>query len=323
MPGRGPRPTDVARLARVLQPERGRRSRSQAAGTERRRVPPVPDRCNGRITVDAVLTLADEDRSEHRGSGGANLSTADSGSPSCGARDWASLEPKDFLDAVFDPAIWTDDASPVAEDAGEELRLLHDKAIETLGAAPLDELVVTSATHPLVRVVRDLRYRVATRGPFESTEGIPIQITTLWGAKGLTAEHVYVVGLCDEALPGERADEYPGDDADFVDEQRRLFYVSITRPTRTLALSRPTRVRFGESRRLGLPPGVVEAGSGSTSERAGSSNRSSARCQRRWRGTSGRECRHRATRTTRTSEPSTTSRANCFELNGLGVGAAR
>ena len=62
---------------------------------------------------------------------------------------------------------------------------------------------------------------------------------TLWGAKGVTAEHVYLLGVCKEALPGERRDEYPGTDADYVDEQRRLFYVSITRAKKTLVREAP------------------------------------------------------------------------------------
>ena len=93
---------------------------------------------------------------------------------------------------------------------------------------------------------------IATREPFESDEAHDLQVATLWGAKGVTAEHVYVLGLCEEALPGERRPEYPGTDEDFLEEQRRLFYVSITRSKRTLVLSRAKRIRRGEASRLGL-----------------------------------------------------------------------
>ena len=79
-----------------------------------------------------------------------------------------------------------------------------------------------------------------------------MQVTTLWGAKGVTAEHVYILGVCEEALPGERRDEYPGTEAEYVDEQRRLFYVSITRAKKTLAISRARRVRRGLAYQLGL-----------------------------------------------------------------------
>ncbi len=73
-----------------------------------------------------------------------------------------------------------------------------------------------------------------------------LEIATLWGAKGVTADHVYILGLCAEALPGERKDDYPGTDEDHHEEQRRLFYVSITRTTKTLVMSR--RGRFGLAR---------------------------------------------------------------------------
>ena len=32
----------------------------------------------------------------------------------------------------------------------------------------------------------------------------------LRGAKGLSVEHVYILGVCKDALSGERRDEYPG-----------------------------------------------------------------------------------------------------------------
>jgi DNA helicase II / ATP-dependent DNA helicase PcrA len=79
-----------------------------------------------------------------------------------------------------------------------------------------------------------------------------LQVATLWGAKGVTADHVYILGVCDEAIPGERRDDYPGTEADFLDEQRRLFYVSITRSKRTLVLSRARRIPRGDARQLGL-----------------------------------------------------------------------
>jgi len=74
-----------------------------------------------------------------------------------------------------------------------------------------------------------LRYQIATRDPFATDETPDIQVATFWGAKGVTAEHVYILGLCDEAIPGTKREEYPGTDAEYIDEQRRLFYVSLTR----------------------------------------------------------------------------------------------
>jgi superfamily I DNA/RNA helicase len=68
----------------------------------------------------------------------------------------------------------------------------------------------------------------------------------------VTAEHVYILGACREALPGERRDDYPGTDADYFQEQQRLFYVSITRAKETLIISRALHVRRGPAKQLGL-----------------------------------------------------------------------
>jgi len=107
-------------------------------------------------------------------------------------------------------------------------------------------------THYLRAVAQRLRHQIATNEPLTTGEPADLQVATLWGAKGVTAEHVYILGVCAEAIPGQRRDDYPGTNADYVDEQRRLFYVSITRARRTLVLSRALRVRRGEASRLGL-----------------------------------------------------------------------
>jgi len=72
------------------------------------------------------------------------------------------------------------------------------------------------------------------------------------GAKGATADHVYLLGACDEAIPGEWKEEYPGTEQDYLDEQRRLFYVSITRSKKTLVISRSTSALTADAMKIGL-----------------------------------------------------------------------
>jgi ATP-dependent exoDNAse (exonuclease V) beta subunit len=110
----------------------------------------------------------------------------------------------------------------------------------------------------LGRVAERLRHQIATNEPLETGEPSNLQIATLWGAKGVTAEHVYILGVCKEALPGLRRDEYPGTDAQYVDEQRRLFYVSITRAKTTLVISRALGIGRNRAKQIGL---VVTSGS--------------------------------------------------------------
>jgi hypothetical protein len=77
-------------------------------------------------------------------------------------------------------------------------------------------------------------------------------IATLWSAKGVTADHVYVLGLNSEMIPGKRRDDYPGTDAEYYDEQKRLFYVTLTRSKKTLVLSRSQKLKRQEARSMGI-----------------------------------------------------------------------
>jgi DNA helicase II / ATP-dependent DNA helicase PcrA len=65
-----------------------------------------------------------------------------------------------------------------------------------------------------------------------------IRIMSLHKSKGLTADHVIVVGCVNGLIP-MLPDEKLSDEAKgrFNEEQRRLFYVAITRPRKTLILS--------------------------------------------------------------------------------------
>ena len=170
---------------------------------------------------------------------------------------WDDLTDAQRLESLFDPQHWIGKKYEEAEAAREDLALLKSQSLELLKETSASS---TSEADELRSVVKDLRYQIATREPMrvskdaeEDGDSKPrLQIATLWGAKGVTADRVYVVGLCEEALPGDRKEDYPGSDEDFFEEQRRLFYVSITRTTKTLVLSRPKRIQEGLARRLGL-----------------------------------------------------------------------
>ncbi len=72
--------------------------------------------------------------------------------------------------------------------------------------------------------------------------GNRVRLMTLHGAKGLEFRHVFIVGLEDGLLPHDAAI-----DAGSLEEERRLFYVGLTRARETLTLSHARfRSRFGE-----------------------------------------------------------------------------
>lgn len=163
-------------------------------------------------------------------------------------RDWAGLSPGHLIDACFDPAEWgVETDSP----DGLDLSMLRARAVEALGnLVDADDPERRSAV--LKEVAQDLRYAIATREPLVTQGEEGVHVTTLWGAKGLTADHVYVLGLCDEAVPGQRSPEYPGDNLAYSEEQRRLLYVSLTRSKESLVISRATSADSREVKSLNL-----------------------------------------------------------------------
>lgn len=203
------------------------------------------ERTGDDITAQAIADLTKEPRSRQRGQGGTNL--WDRARRFLKLKDEFRIEdetPQDILARVFDPERWPDNAS---HEARLDMELVRAKCLSMV-----EETQDADPAALLKRIARRLRHMIATREPFEVGEACDVQVTTLWGAKGVTADHVYILGLCEQAIPGERRDEYPGTDDDFVEEQRRLFYVSITRSRRTLVLSRAQKIRPGDAMRLGL-----------------------------------------------------------------------
>ncbi len=73
-----------------------------------------------------------------------------------------------------------------------------------------------------------------------------VKMMTIHMAKGLEFDHVLIVGLEEELFPNVRPWE-PGDDAD-LEEERRLFYVGMTRARQTLRLFHAkNRTLYGNS----------------------------------------------------------------------------
>ncbi len=66
-------------------------------------------------------------------------------------------------------------------------------------------------------------------------------LSTVHQAKGLEWSHVFVIGLTDESFPHRRAVDEPGGE----EEERRIFYVAVSRAMNELYLSYPSTITRG------------------------------------------------------------------------------
>jgi DNA helicase-2/ATP-dependent DNA helicase PcrA len=120
------------------------------------------------------------------------------------------------IDADADPLEALDIAAQALDLADQKRSDLREIVLSVIGEQDLGLGQVLAVLHEY----RD-QPQVAEQAP-ES----PVRLMTLHGAKGLSADAVVVADLNDEILPGDAE----------VEEQRRLFYVSITRARHRLYL---------------------------------------------------------------------------------------
>ena len=167
---------------------------------------------------------------------------------------WDAEDGIRLLNEVFNPDEWNASESPDPVTATLDMKEILLKACDIYEELDQEHSDLT-VKQKLAEIAVQLRYQIATREPLVPSEQSDLRIATLWGAKGATAHHVYVIGLCNEAIPGLRHDGYPGTKLKFFQEQQRLFYVSITRSKETLVLSRSESIPHGDAARLGFAQG--------------------------------------------------------------------
>ena len=114
---------------------------------------------------------------------------------------------------------------------------LSDTAVETLSqlAESLDRLD-SAANSP-----EEQTHEADNDQGSADTDDAAVRVMTLYGAKGLTADVVIVTDLDDTLIPADKD----------VDEQRRLFYVSMTRARQFLYLTHVT-TRWDRTRYAGV-----------------------------------------------------------------------
>jgi superfamily I DNA/RNA helicase len=110
---------------------------------------------------------------------------------------------------------------------------MDDDCPPALGGAPLAERLQRFLDHLALDRERD---------PDPDPRGDAVTLITMHSCKGLEFPHVHVVGLEEGLLPHARAKA-----EGTLDEERRLFYVAITRAMQTLTLSHcAARKKFGQ-----------------------------------------------------------------------------
>lgn len=150
----------------------------------------------------------------------------------------------------------------------------QDKLEHTSRAENLRELsnAMAEATEQGQTLMDLLDHAALVSDADEFDETIPVSLMTLHSAKGLEFDSVFLVGLEEGLLPHSRSLDTPSQ----VEEERRLFYVGMTRARRHLVLSRAEyRRTYGEERLRSsapsrflseIPPDLIEAAFGSLAE---------------------------------------------------------
>jgi DNA helicase-2/ATP-dependent DNA helicase PcrA len=147
-------------------------------------------------------------------------------------RDLANLSVEDVLDAVLDRtgySRYVQDGTEEGEERWANVQELRTKAQNYDELAPTNGLSAFLEDVSLVQDVDQLDENGAT--------GDAVTLITLHAAKGLEFPYVFLVGLEEGVLPHQRSIE----DARQLEEERRLFYVGITRAMRGLYLVRAFR----------------------------------------------------------------------------------
>jgi DNA helicase-2/ATP-dependent DNA helicase PcrA len=94
-----------------------------------------------------------------------------------------------------------------------------------------------------------------TQPELPGSDGDIVQVMSLHKSKGLTRDVVFVVGCMAGALPSVDAADPPEVRAAQYEEQRRLFYVAITRATQILVISSAIRLKYADAKRNGAEVG--------------------------------------------------------------------
>jgi DNA helicase-2/ATP-dependent DNA helicase PcrA len=142
-----------------------------------------------------------------------------------GERAAAQAPPDQLVQLVLD-AGYADYLARTYDNAAARLEDLHQLAHFARQFAQLEDCLAQLALLSNLEAEGD--------GP-PADPGDRLRLTTVHQAKGLEFEVVFVIMLCDGMFPSQYAAEHPAGE----EEERRLFYVAVTRAKEELYLTYP------------------------------------------------------------------------------------
>ena len=128
-----------------------------------------------------------------------------------------------------------DELFPDGDDRFQSLRESAMSAEDGADAATILDTVSSAITQP--EMPADVDY---------------VRVMSLHKSKGLTADMVIVIGCVDGLIPRVEHELTPEKQREALEEQRRLFYVALTRARKTLILSSVTNLPTSEAHRIGM-----------------------------------------------------------------------
>jgi DNA helicase II / ATP-dependent DNA helicase PcrA len=116
-------------------------------------------------------------------------------------------------------------------------------------------------TEPTPKDLATRLLEVVTQPELPDSSSDVIRVMSLHKSKGLTADLVVVAGCVAGAIPTVHKDLPPAEADVALKEQRRLFYVAVTRTRDTLILSSVVRLPLAAALRANIPPvGIFKLG---------------------------------------------------------------
>ncbi len=216
------------------------------------RVINTPPRGIGKTTVDSLSVLAREHDTSLWVAMGKMLAPAASGRTIAPLKDFrtlieslqpevSSLPPADFLQSVLVRSGYLD------------MLMNRDSSEDTARADNLRELVnaMAEGAERGETLTDFLDHAALVSDADNYDEQALITLMTLHSAKGLEFDHVFLTGLEEGIFPHSRSQN----DAEELEEERRLCYVGMTRAKETLTLTRAVyRRTYGSERLTGSMP---------------------------------------------------------------------